>query len=207
MEVFSFRTVNTPSIGEFKEKGSKFLAFAYPVTSEREVKERISELKKKYFDARHHCYAYILGADKTKFRAVDDGEPNHSAGDPILGQIRSKNLTNVLVVVVRYFGGVKLGVGGLISAYKRAAEEALSHATIVEREVLIQYNVRYPYTSTPDVMKLVKDFELDIRQQSFEVECKMLMSISLRSKNEFQVKITLLNALGVSVSIEENPVS
>jgi uncharacterized YigZ family protein len=133
---------------------------------------------------------------------VDDGEPNHSAGDPILGQIRSKNLTNVLVVVVRYFGGVKLGVGGLISAYKTAAEEALNHATIVEREVLSQYNMRYPYTSTPDVMKLVKDFELDILQQSFEEECKMLVNISLRSKNTFEEKIVLLNALGVSVSIE-----
>lgn len=207
MEVFSYRTINAPTTGEFKEKGSKFLAFVYPVTSEPEVKERIAELKKKYFDARHHCYAYILGADKTKFRAADDGEPNHSAGDPILGQIRSKNLTNVLVVVVRYFGGVKLGVGGLVSAYKTAAEEGLNHATIVEREVLIQYNVRYPYTSTPDVMKLVKDFELDILQQSFEAECKMLMNISLRSKNAFEEKITLLNALGVSVSIEENPVS
>ena len=207
MEVFSYRTINAPSIGEFKEKGSKFLAFAYPVTSEEAVKERVAELKKKYFDARHHCYAYILGADKTKFRAVDDGEPNHSAGDPILGQIRSKNLTNVLVVVVRYFGGVKLGVGGLVSAYKTAAEEALNHATMVEREVLIQYNVRYPYTSTPDVMKLVKDFELDILHQSFEAECKMLMNLSLRSKNTFEEKIALLNALGVSVSIEENPVS
>jgi uncharacterized YigZ family protein len=207
MEVFSYHTINAPATGEFKEKGSKFLAFVYPVTSEPEVKERVAELKKKYFDARHHCYAYILGADKTKFRAADDGEPNHSAGDPILGQIRSKNLTNVLVVVVRYFGGVKLGVGGLVSAYKTAAEEALNHATIVEREVLIQYNVRYPYTSTPDVMKLVKDFELEILNQSFEAECKMLMNLSLRSKNAFEEKIALLNALGISVSIEENQVS
>lgn len=206
MEVFSYRTVNAPAAGEFKAKGSKFLAFAYPVISEPEIKERIAELKKKYFDARHHCYAYILGADKTKFRAADDGEPNHSAGDPILGQIRSKNLTNVLVVVVRYFGGVKLGVGGLVSAYKTAAEEALNHATIVEREVLIQYHVRYPYTSTPDVMKLVKDFELDILRQSFEAECKLLINISLRSKNAFEEKITLLNVRGVSVSIEGNPV-
>jgi uncharacterized YigZ family protein len=207
MEVFSYRTINAPATGEFKEKGSRFLAFAYPVSSEPEVKERISKLKKKYFDARHHCYAYILGSDKTKFRTVDDGEPNHSAGDPILGQIRSKNLTNVLVVVVRYFGGVKLGVGGLISAYKTAAEEALTHATIVDREVLIQYSMRYPYTSTPDVMKLVKDFEIDILQQSFKADCKMLMNISLRSRNAFEKKIALLNALGVSVSIEEIPVS
>lgn len=207
MEAFSYRTINAPATGEFKEKGSKFTAFVYPVSSEPEVKERIAELKKKYFDARHHCYAYILGADKTKFRAADDGEPNHSAGDPILGQIRSKNLTNVLVVVVRYFGGVKLGVGGLVSAYRTAAEEALKHTTIVEKEVLTQYRVRYPYTSTPDVMKLVKDFEIDIQQQSFEAECRMLMSISVRLKNLFEEKITLLNALGVSVSIEENPVS
>lgn len=207
MEVFSFRTIKTPATGEYKEKGSRFLAFVYPVDSEPEIKDSITELKKKYFDARHHCYAYILGANKTKFRVSDGGEPNHSAGDPILGQIRSKNLTNVLVVVVRYFGGVKLGVGGLISAYKSAAEEALNHATIVEREVLIQYHVQYPYASTPDVMKLVKDFELTILQQSFEEECIMLMNISLRSKDAFEEKITLLNAIGVSVSIEENPVS
>jgi putative IMPACT (imprinted ancient) family translation regulator len=114
MPEFSYITIKSGVQGLYKEKGSKFLAFAYPVESEEEVKQRLLELRKAYYDARHHCYAYVLGAEKEKYRATDDGEPNHSAGDPILGQIRSRNLTNVLVVVVRYFGGVKLGVGGLV---------------------------------------------------------------------------------------------
>lgn len=205
--IFSYRTIKGTSEGEYKEKGSKFLGFAYPVKSEEEVKERIGELKKKYFDARHHCYAYVLGADKTKIRASDDGEPNHSAGDPILGQIRSKDLTNVLVVVVRYFGGVKLGVGGLISAYKAAASEALNKSIIIEKEILQGYAIEYPYVSTPEVMKLVKDFSLEIQAQSFEADCKMEVSISIRLKNSFEEKIQLLNALGTSVSIKEIPLS
>ena len=196
MEVFSYRTIQQKSGGIYKEKGSKFLGFAFPVQSEEEVKERMHALKKEYFDARHHCFAYILGADKAKFRANDDGEPNHSAGDPILGQIRSKNLTNVLVVVVRYFGGVKLGVGGLITAYKTAAEEALQHAIIIEREVTSELSLRYPYTSTPEVMKLVKDFELEIINQSFEENCLLQARIKERLRIQFEEKYTLLNALG-----------
>src|SRR5689334_3258152 len=121
-DIFSFLTIESVSEGIFKEKGSKFLAFAYPVSSESDIKLRLEELRKKYFDATHHCYAWMLGSDKKHFRAADDGEPNHSAGAPILGQIKSKNLTNVLVVVVRYFGGTKLGVGGLTQAYKAGAE-------------------------------------------------------------------------------------
>jgi uncharacterized YigZ family protein len=207
MEVFSYRTIQSSSEGLYKEKGSKFLAFAYATVSEGDIKEKIVGLKKKYFDARHHCYAYILGADKAKFRANDDGEPNHSAGDPILGQIRSRDLTNVLIVVVRYFGGVKLGVGGLISAYKAAAEEALNNAVIIEKEVLQSYLIRYPYITTPDVMKLVKEFELEIKKQSFEDEGKMEITISLRSKESFKEKVQLLNALGVSISIIEIPLT
>jgi uncharacterized YigZ family protein len=125
--VFSFRTLRAPAEGIYKEKGSKFLAFAYPVETETDTKVILDALRKQYFDARHHCFAYILGADKPRFRAFDDGEPNHSAGDPILGQIRSRELTNVLVVVIRYFGGVKLGMGGLMAAYKAAAENALDN--------------------------------------------------------------------------------
>src|SRR5689334_14470624 len=118
MSTYSILTLKSDGKGIYKEKGSKFLGFAYPVSSESEIKERIASLKSEYFDARHHCFAWILGPEKKQFRAFDDGEPNHSAGDPILGQIRSRNLTNVLVVVVRYFGGTKLGVGGLIAAYR-----------------------------------------------------------------------------------------
>lgn len=197
--IFSYRTIEGSSEGSYKEKGSKFLGFAYPVQSEEEVKSKIQELKKKYFDARHHCFAYILGADKKRFRAFDDGEPNHSAGDPILGQIRSKELTDVLVVVVRYFGGVKLGVGGLIGAYKQTAEEALRTAIVVEKEVQQAFNLEYDYNSTPEVMKLVKEFELEIINQSFEENCKMNVTIPLRLVISFEEKIQLLKALGKNI--------
>jgi uncharacterized YigZ family protein len=152
MSVFSFLSLAAPAKGLYKEKGSRFYAFAYPVNSEEEVKQKLEELRREYFNARHHCFAYLLGANKLKYRAFDDGEPNHSAGDPILGQIRSKNLTNVLLVVVRYFGGTKLGVGGLISAYKTAAEEALMNAFIIECEVMKPVEIIYDYTATPEVM-------------------------------------------------------
>ena len=131
----SFLTIGQPAEGLYKEKGSKFIGLAFPVKTEDEVKERLEETRKTYYDARHHCYAYILGHEGTQFRANDDGEPNHSAGDPILGQIRSKELTNTLVIVVRYFGGTKLGVSGLINAYKTAAALALDNTSIEENSL------------------------------------------------------------------------
>ena len=136
MPSYSYLTLQNPATGIYKEKGSKFLAFAYPVASETDIKQRVGHLKKEYFDARHHCFAWRLGIGKDHVRAFDDGEPSHSAGDPILGQIRSRGITNVLIVVVRYFGGVKLGVGGLAEAYRAAAENALSNGSIVEVEIL-----------------------------------------------------------------------
>jgi uncharacterized YigZ family protein len=202
MSPFSFQTIKTPSEGSYKEKGSKFFAFAFPVESEQEVKERLADLRKKYFDARHHCFGYMLGADKSKYRAFDDGEPNHSAGDPILGQIKSQNLTNVLVVVVRYFGGTKLGVGGLIQAYKTAAEDALQHASIVEKEVKELISIRYSYEATPEVMRLVKEFGLEILEQAFEEDCVLKGAITLKVKKEFVDRLTLLQALGNKIILE-----
>ena len=202
MEVFSFRTIDGPSEGNYKEMGSKFLAFAYPVDSEDEVKIKIEGVKKKYFDAHHHCFAWILGEDKSRYRAFDDGEPNHSAGDPILGQIKSKNLTNVLIVVVRYFGGVKLGVGGLIQAYKTAAEDALNSAIIVEREVTHSMTLHYPYESTTDVMRLVKEFELIIRRQEFLEECVLYVEVKRKFFESFVTKTKLLRAIGHKISVE-----
>lgn len=196
MDPFSFHTINGPSAGSYKEAGSKFLAFAYPVNSEEEVKIRLEGLKKNYFDARHHCFAWVLGADKSKYRAFDDGEPNHSAGDPILGQIKSKNLTNVLVVVVRYFGGVKLGVGGLIQAYKTAAEDALSQATIIETEVTRSVILSYPYEETTEVMRLVKEYELIIDKQEFLETCTLFAQVRLKVADVFQSRIELLQATG-----------
>jgi uncharacterized YigZ family protein len=201
MPVFSYLTIQESSEGLYKEKGSKFHAFALPVNSEQEIKERLAELKKKFFDARHHCFAFVLGADKSKYRAVDDGEPNHSAGDPILGQIRSKNLTNVLVVVVRYFGGTKLGVGGLISAYKIAAEEALSKATVVECEVRKEIKLIYDYAATPEVMRLIKDFNLTILSHDFNDQCELNGAIRLKDYPAFFEKTTLLKAQGNSIHL------
>lgn len=202
MAIFSYRTIQSPTTGIYKEKGSKFLAFAYPAESELDIKSHLELLKKEYFDARHHCFAYVLGADRKKFRAFDDGEPNHSAGDPILGQIRSKELTNVLVIVVRYFGGTKLGVGGLISAYKTAAEDALSKAVVIEQEVLKDIVITYDYTSTPEVMRLVKDLELQVRDQKFEQRCSLAAACKLRHETLLREKIALLKATGHDISIQ-----
>lgn len=203
--ITSFNTISGLSTAEYKEKGSKFIGLAFPVSSEDDVKSRLAEIKKKYFDARHHCYGYILGADKSKFRAFDDGEPNHSAGDPILGQIRSKNLTNVLVIVVRYFGGTKLGVGGLIAAYKTASAEALSYATIIEQQVMVTFEFNFSYDVTPVIMKLVKDFELKIVHQEFGEACLLKAEVLLSLKDELLEKIRLLNVTGsvFSVSLSE----
>lgn len=197
MPVYSYLTIQKNSEGSYKEKGSKFLAFAFPVTNEEDVKIKVEELKKKYFDARHHCFAWVLGADKNRFRAFDDGEPNHSAGDPILGQIRSKDLTNVLVVVVRYFGGVKLGVGGLIHAYRTAAREALQKATIVQEDVTEKFYIKYSFDATPQVMKLIKEFDLQILQQNFDTCGNMEVEVKLKMKNDFLEKVKLLKNLQI----------
>jgi uncharacterized YigZ family protein len=196
MPVLSYRTIDHPSEGVYKEKGSKFLAFAYPVVSEADIRDHLAALQKKYYDARHHCYAWMLGPEKKLFRAFDDGEPNHSAGDPILGQIRSKDLTNVLVVVVRYFGGTKLGVGGLINAYKQAAADALDKIPVIEREITKSFTIHYDYTSTPEVMKLVKDFELEIVEQSFQDSCMLKAMYKLKDQNPLNEKLELFRALG-----------
>ena len=199
MSAYSYSTLQGPAEGIYKEKGSKFLAFAYPVDSETAIKERIDHLKKEYFDARHHCFAWMLGPEKNHFRAFDDGEPNHSAGTPILGQIRSKGITNVLIVVVRYFGGVKLGVGGLINAYKTAAENALNDSPIVEIEISENVNLQFDYLILSDIMKLVKDFGLKILEQDFSVDGNMKISVPIRQKEKFMDKLTLLRALGKKI--------
>jgi uncharacterized YigZ family protein len=195
MPVFSFHTIQAPTQGIYKEKGSQFIAFAYPVASEEHVKKKLDAIKKEYFDARHHCFAYVLGAEKTKYRAFDDGEPKHSAGDPILGQIRSKDLTNTLIIVVRYFGGVKLGVGGLIGAYKLAAEDALNKAVVINCDVMEMIELHYNYTATPEVMRLVKEFEITILTQEFKESCELKGEVKLKDHPRLLEKIQLLQAL------------
>lgn len=204
MVVNSYRTIQRPGQGIYKEKGSKFLAFAYPVHSETDVKEHLELLRKEYFDARHHCFAWMLGADKRQFRAFDDGEPNHSAGDPILGQIRSNGLTNILVVVVRYFGGVKLGVGGLISAYRAAAEDALKNVSIVEVEVTEEVEILFLYDVTSDVMRIIKELSLKISNQHFDSSCSVKVTVPLRQKEKLLANLKVLVSMGKKLQWREN---
>ena len=205
MPVFFYRTIEASAEGLYKEKGSKFLAFAYPVGSEEDIRQKLAALKKQHYDARHHCYAWVLGPEKKRYRAFDDGEPNHSAGDPILGQIRSRDLTDVLVVVVRYFGGTKLGVGGLITAYKTATEDALERTVVIEKEVREAFTLRYAYSSTPEVMRAVKEFEVSILQQDFSEMCVLQGEVPLRLQEKFVEKIVLMKALGATVALVTFP--
>lgn len=163
--------------GTYTEKRSKFLAFAIPVYSLDEIKQHVAEYQKKYYDARHVCYAYMLGHERTEFRANDNGEPSGTAGRPILGQINSNELTNILIVVVRYFGGIKLGTPGLIAAYKAAAAEAITAATIIEKTVDedIEFAFEYPFMN--DVMKIVKEMEPQIVSQGYDTDCTMTLRI------------------------------
>jgi uncharacterized YigZ family protein len=195
----TYRTIVAPTESIYKEKGSKFMAFAYPVYSEEDIKEHLAELRKKYFDARHHCYAYTLGADKSRYRANDDGEPNHSAGDPILGQIRSTDLSNVLVVVVRYFGGTKLGVSGLINAYKTATADALAEATIIEKHETVLLQVHFEYPQMNDVMSLVKEYNLDVRDQQFELSCLLIIEVRKQLQEEVTAKLGSIDGVKVEL--------
>lgn len=199
MEEDKYRTVNAIAEGLYKEKGSRFISFIYPVKTEEEIKDILTEIKTKYYDARHHCYAYCLGANRERFRANDDGEPSSTAGKPILGQIVSNDLSNVLVVVVRYFGGIKLGVSGLIQAYRDAAADAILHAEIVERTVDEEIRIRFTYVVMNDVMKVLKEEEPEVLSRNFEMECEMILSI--RQKDMPRLKERLLKI--ESLAIEE----
>lgn len=168
---------DTPAEGFYSEKRSKFLAFAFHVTSEEEVKQYVVEFRKKYYDARHVCWAYMLGADRTDFRANDDGEPSSTAGKPILGQINKNELTDILIIVVRYYGGVNLGTSGLIVAYRTAAAEAIANAEIVSQFVEEEVVFDFPYIMMNDVMKIIKDMSPRIISQTYDNTCEMKLSI------------------------------
>jgi len=191
----SYLTIKFPSEGSFKDRGSKFIAYAYPIGDVNEVKVHLEALRKKHYDARHHCYAFMIGADQAIYRANDDGEPGHSAGDPILGQIKSNNLTNILVVVVRYFGGTKLGISGLINAYRSAASEAISASTIVKRLITETITIQFPYEVTSQAMKLVDEFKIKIEDQKFTESCEISGQIQPIYKPEFQEKAKLIQGL------------
>lgn len=173
----TYKTIAAPSEGIYKEKGSKFLAFAYPVRTQEEIKAHLERLRKEYFDARHHCYAYILGPRKDAFRANDDGEPSGTGGRPIHGQLLSADLTDTLIVVVRYFGGILLGASGLANAYKAAARDAIDHATIVEKTIDCRYRLSFKYEAMNDVMRILKDFDLKPLNQQFDLDCTLEVSV------------------------------
>ncbi|MBP5527498.1 MAG: YigZ family protein [Bacteroidales bacterium] len=173
----TYKTIAAPSEGLYKEKGSKFLAFAYPVRTLDEVKAHLEQLRKDYFDARHHCYAYILGPRKDAFRANDDGEPSGTGGRPIHGQLLSADLTDTLIVVVRYFGGILLGASGLANAYKTAARDAIDHATIVEKTIDVRYRLLFEYAAMNDVMRILKDYDLKPEHPDYNLDCSLEVSI------------------------------
>lgn len=183
----------------FKEKNSKFFGFAFPVTSEIEVKTHLENLKAEHFSARHWCYAYQIGTENIKFRANDDGEPSNSAGMPIYGQIQSFEITNVLVVVVRYFGGVKLGVGGLISAYKTTAQLTLDESNIVEKTIDKQFKITFDYKNMNKVMRIIKEKNIQIVHQKMEMNCEI--EIATRKKNAEEI-VAIFTAL-FEIEIEE----
>ncbi len=179
----SYKTIVNHTEGFFKDRGSKFISHAYPVKNEEDVKAILAQLRKDYYDARHHCYAYILNPDKSAFRINDDGEPSGSAGKPIHGQLLSYDLTNVLVVVIRYFGGTKLGIPGLINAYREATKDALDQAEIITLTVDEYFKIEYEYPLMGNVMRIIKDENLDQVNTQFEINCKIELRIR---KNDYQ---------------------
>lgn len=194
-----YKTIETPSRETlFKEKASKFFGYAFPVLSEDDVKKKLEYLKKKHHTARHFCYAYQLGIEEIRFRANDDGEPNNSAGMPIYGQIQSFEVTNILVVSVRYFGGIKLGVGGLISAYKTSAKITLEASAILEKTINIYFKLTFNYDLMNSVMRIIKENNIEIINQKLEMYCEYEISIRKNDvdailnifKNLYQLKIT-----------------
>ena len=193
----TYASIAGRSDGLFKDNGSRFIAQAYPVESEEEVKEIVGSLKKEYHDARHHCFAYRIGLDGSRWRANDDGEPSGSAGRPILGQIDAAGLSDILVVVIRYFGGIKLGIPGLIRAYKTSTSDALAQATVVEKVAGKDYRLSFPYLSMNAVMKVVKDMSLPQKDQFFAERCSMLLRVRLSQEAAFLDRVSNIEGIDV----------
>jgi uncharacterized YigZ family protein len=180
-----YNTIKHSAEGIFKEKGSKFISFIHPVNNEEEAKSLVNNYKKKYYNARHHCFAYIIGENKEYYRANDDNEPPNSAGQPILGQINAFNLTNTLIIVVRYFGGTLLGIGGLINAYKNAAKNAIENAEIIEKQIQALFKLKFPYEILSNVLKILNDNKIDIIKQNFNVDCEIIAGVRLNAEKKF----------------------
>ena len=198
----TYKTIAYPSEEIlFKEKNSKFFGYAFPIDSEDQVKPLIEPLRKRHFNAVHFCYAYQIGTEKITFRANDDGEPSNSAGMPIYGQIQSQDLTNVLIVVVRFFGGTKLGVGGLITAYKTAAQMALEATSIIEKTIDVHYLISFDYKNMNKVMRVIKEKNLEIITQKMEMSCEI--EIATRKKNATIVLDTFENMFEVAIRLKD----
>jgi len=191
----TYKTIISEAEGLYKEKGSKFLSFAMPVSTADQAKEIVKEYRKKYYDARHVCYAYMIGAERTDFRSNDDGEPSGTAGRPILGQINSRELTNVLVIVIRYFGGILLGTGGLVVAYKEATADALDRTEIIEKTVDIRISISFDYVLMNDVMRVIKDVNAQIMAQTYVNQC--MMQLSIRKQDAELLSSKLKKILGL----------
>ena len=184
MDSDTYKTIKSAAEGLYKEKGSRFVSIAIPIADQKEIKPIIDSIKKEHHEARHHCYAYMIGHERTIWRVNDDGEPSGTAGRPILGQINSTGLTNIIIIVSRYFGGTLLGVSGLINAYRSAAASAIANGEVVERTLQDYFEIKFPYSSMNDVMKILKEENLGQSEQSFELECSILLNFrqSVREK-------------------------
>ena len=193
----TYRTIRDLSEGYYTEKRSRFLSFALPVRTPDEVKTQVDAYRKKYYDARHICWAYMLGPDRTTFRANDDGEPSSTAGKPILGQINSNNLTDILIIVIRYFGGIELGTSGLIVAYRTAAAEAIAAAHIEERSVDETITITFEYPHLNSVMRIVKEDKPDVLAQSFELTCEMTLRIRQSRMDALKSRLLKVDSLRI----------
>jgi uncharacterized YigZ family protein len=193
-----YKTIKSVSEGSYKEKGSKFIAFAYPVSKEEEIKDIQQDLRKNYYDARHHVFAWRLGADKKRYRSSDDGEPSNSSGPPVLGQIQSFDLTNILIVVIRYFGGTKLGVPGLINAYRTSAKDAIENNVIIEEIVKSNYILKFSYNEMNSVMKLIKDNNINQLNQNFDLNCSLEIEINVKDEEIVIEKLKKINGVKIN---------
>lgn len=196
----TFKTIEKPSEGLFKDKGSRFISYAFPVNSEEEIRGIVQSIRKEHHSARHHCYAWRLGADKLNFRANDDGEPSSTAGKPILGQIQSFDLTNILIIVVRYFGGTLLGVSGLINAYRTAALDAINQAEIVEKLVEKWLLVEFDYRAMNEVMKIFKDEKLSQINPQFDLKCSIQTPVRLSESARIEENLRMIDSVEVTVT-------
>jgi uncharacterized YigZ family protein len=194
----TYTTIESPSEGLYREKGSRFIAYAFPVSLQEEIRPLLEKIRKDHHEARHHCYAWMLGIERTNWRANDDGEPSGTGGKPILGQINSTGLTNILIVVTRYFGGTLLGVSGLINAYRTAAASAIQNSVIVERHLRGYYDLSFPYPAMNDVMKILKEEGAGLSDQQFGTACRMMIDFRLSYRERILARFSRVEGVALS---------